>query len=799
MAWFKSAPSRAAAPAAVSAPLALERLESRTLLDASAALAAGVLTVTGDAANDYIALFLDASRTQIVVSNGVQGVIGQFDRNAVGSIAVNAGEGNNVVRVNNDILQPATLTSGAGNDVLYAGGGTTNSNAGGGINRIVGGSSATTMTGGGGINRMFGAQGVDTFNAGPGANLFWAVKSNDIANANAGTMQVLIPGPLMAMSCQEVLTTAEVGTLLQRAAGASASNDAIIAIVDRNGTILGVRVEAGVLNSSGFAIDGAIAKARTGAFFANNQAPLTSRTIQFISQSTITQREVMSNPNLNRNTFPTQYGPGYVAPVGVGGHFPPGVPFTPQVDLFGIEHTNRDSQTHQVTGDLLNQRFNIDSTFVPPGQSLAFPNAYDYVVNNITTAQNRGIATLPGGIPIYKNGCLVGGIGVFFPGATGFATEENSSLSSTFNPLLPDRSQEAEWIAFAAAGATADTAAGITQIVGPLPTLPGFVLPNGRIDLVGITLPLFGPGGRMGIQNLFNYALANIRPGNINDGANVAVTNGGATLLAGMVVPEGTLVTSHDGIGQQGVNLTAADVNRIIQQGINQEAVTRAQIRTPAGTNAKYVYAVTDLEGNVIGLYRTPDATVFSIDVAVAKARNVAYYANGNLLQPQDQVAGLPGGAAITNRTVRYLALPRYPEGIDGFPPGPFSVLNDGGADLNTGLFVGPPLPASAYQSVLGYDSFNPGTNFRNPTNINNQNGIVFFPGSVPLYKLNAAGQYVLVGGLGVSGDGVDEDDLVAFMSAQGFYPPEFVRADNFFVRGVRLPFQRFNRNPEAF
>lgn len=799
MAWFKSAPSRAAAPAAVSAPLALERLESRTLLDATAALAAGVLTVTGDAANDYIALFLDATQTQIVVSNNAQGVIGQFDRGAVGSIAVNAGEGNNVVRINNDILQPATLTSGAGNDVLYAGGGTTSSDAGGGINRIVGGSSATTMTGGGGINRMFGAQGVDTFNAGPGANLFWAVKSNDIANANASTMQVLIPGPLMAMSCQEVLTAAEVGVLLQRAAGASVSTDAIIAIVDRNGTILGVRVEAGVINSSGFAIDGAIAKARTGAFFGNNQAPLTSRTIQFISQSTITQREVMSNPNLDRNAFPTLYGPGYVAPVGVGGHFPPGVPFTPQVDLFGIEHTNRDSETHQITMTTLMERFNIDPAFVPAGQSLAFPNAYDYVVNGVLTAQNRGIATLPGGIPLYKNGCMVGGIGVFFPGATGFATEENSSLSSTFNPLLPDRSMEAEWIAFAAAGATADTAAGITLVSGALPTLNGFVLPNGRIDLVGITLPLFGPGGRMGIENLFNYALANIRPGNINDGANVPVMMGGATLLPGMLVPEGTLVTSHDGIGQLGVNLTAADVDRIIQQGIAQEQVTRAQIRTPAGTNAKYVYAVTDLEGNVLGLYRTPDATVFSIDVAVAKARNVAYYANGNLLQAPDQVQGLPVGAAATNRTFRYLALPRFPEGIDGFPPGPFSVLNDGGADLNTGLFVGPPLPASAYQSVLGYDSFNPGTNFRNPVNINNQNGIVFFPGSVPLYKLNAAGQYVLVGGLGVSGDGVDEDDVVTFFAAQGFYPPDFVRADNFFVRGVRLPFQRFNRNPEAF
>ena len=111
---------------------------------------------------------------------------------------------------------------------------------------------------------------------------------------------------------------------------------------------------------------------------------------------------------------------------------------------------------------------------------------------------------------------------------------------------------------------------------------------------------------------------------------------------------------------------------------------------------------------------------------------------------------------------------------------------------------MGSPLPASAFQSVMGYDSFNPGTNFRNPLNIDNQNGIVFFPGSMPLYKINASGQFVLVGGVGVSGDGVDEDDVATFAAAQGFYPPDFLRADNYFVRGVRLPFQKFDRNPEA-
>lgn len=790
MAWFKSKRDRADTASRPSAPLALERLESRTLLNATATLSGlGVLGVTGSAGNDYIFLSLDAPRNQIVVSDGANGIIGRFDVPAVAQINIDAGAGNDRVRIAKNIYAPATILGGAGNDALYAGGGPTTIDGGDGVNRIVAGTAPTTMTGGSGVNRFIGGQAADTFNSGPGQNVLFGVKTNDTANTNPGDHVVFVAGPVSA-AVQETLTIPEVMTLLQRAAGASASSDGIIAIVDRNGTILGVRVESGVVNSTGFAIDGAISLARTGAFFGNNQAPLTSRTIQFISQSTITQREVEANPNLSPIANPTTYGPGWVAPVGIGSHFPPGVPFTPQVDLFAIEHTNRDK------GPTLGMptRFNAP---LAPGVTLAFPNPYDFQVNGIATAQNRGIATLPGGIPLYKNGQVVGGIGVFFPGVTGFATEENSVLSTTYNPLLPDRSQEAEYIAFAAAGAIQGTQNAITNISGPLPQLPGFVLPFGRIDLVGITLPLFGPGGRMGVENLFNYAIASIRPGNTGDGADVPVDPGLVLYKAGMPVPDGFLVQPQAGaVGQLGVNLTPGDINRIITQAVNQANVTRAQIRTPAGVTAKFTIAVVDLDGNVVGLFRQPDGTVFSIDVAVAKARNVAYYAS-NDLQPQDRTPGVPTGVAFTNRTFRYEALPRFPEGIDGFPPGPFSILNDGGVNPTNGLRVGPPLPASAFQSVLGFDSFNPETNFRDPGNPALENGVVFFPGSMPLYKINASGQYVLVGGVGVSGDGVDEDDVVTFFAAQGFYPADFLRADNYFVRGVRLPFQKFDRNPE--
>src|SRR5207237_6828279 len=143
--------------------------------------------------------------------------------------------------------------------------------------------------------------------------------------------------------------------------------------------------------------------ARTGAFFGNAQAPLTSRTIQFISQTTVTQREVDSNPNLvDPNS--TQRGPGFVAPIGIGGHFPPGVPFTPQVDLFAIEHTNRDSSYHLVPNAPsvpLLDRFNVNPATIPAtipvNQQLAAPDSYGFASGLEPNAQPRGIGTLPGG------------------------------------------------------------------------------------------------------------------------------------------------------------------------------------------------------------------------------------------------------------------------------------------------------------------------------------------------------------------------------------------------------------------
>lgn len=652
-----------------------------------------------------------------------------------------------------------------------------------------------------------------------------------VQTAPSITTHVLPPEPF--------ITASDVEGLLNNAAKASIDKTAIIAVVDRSGHIMGVRVEQDVpihdQATMVFAIDGAVSLARTGAFFANggdrtvhSAAPLTSRTVRFISQSTVTQREVESNPDIADPNSPLA-GPGYVAPIGLGNHFPPGVFNAPQVDLFGIEQTNRG--------------LNIPAGDLVPGVTMPDTRSYGEVTGLLPTAKSRGIATLPGGIPLYKQDpstklpFLVGGIGVFFPGPSGFASYEqnfqpvanpnnpqaefNAEAARTNAPLV----LEAEWMAFAAAGGTVVAPAQLKQFLFPVTSVAGYGLPLGNLNLVGITLDVFGPGGfNLGTKSLKATAARvhagagdplNRQDADVSNPADTATLDApGRYAAMGQKPSDGWLVAPHTSASG---NITAANVVTIVNQGIAQAAKTRAAIRlqTPSlilSAPARFVFAVSDEDGNILGLFRQSDATVFSIDVAVAKSRNTAYYASAQL-NPADMIynyvnqtpvgpALVPRMVAFTNRTFRALAEPRFPGGIDGKPPGPFSSLNAPGIDPRTAEDAGPALPASVYSTlttpVFMYTSFNIGANFRAPTDKQTQqNGVVYFPGSSPLYKGTVAAP-LLVGGFGVSGDGVDQDDVATVAGQQGFAAPARIRADQYLVRGVRLPYQKFNRNPQG-
>ena len=608
------------------------------------------------------------------------------------------------------------------------------------------------------------------------------------------------------------LSIADVTQLLNRASVASPSNNAIIAIVDRNGNILGVRQEQDVINTISdpatlaFATDGAVSLARTAAFFANDTAPLTSRTIEDLSQTTILQREVQANPN---STDPTVNGPGFVAPVGIGGNFPAGVEHTPPVDLFSIEASNR------VAIDAANAK-------------LATLSSYGTAAGIAGDAQNRGIATLPGGVPIFRtiNGVstLVGGIGIFFPGADGYATHEQGFVAgqgqSVTQRMNTNQELEAEFIALAALGGSQQALAnGVCGAV--IGTLGGYApvanldLPFGHISLNGIQLAIFGSTpGNQGLEDLIEQ-FSPVAGTGTNSGTSqifdttttpATIINSNTdmdTKIIGTEEPDGYLVAPHTSPAS---SLTTAEINGIINAGIAAADKVRAAIRLgtdrTGAIGTRMTFAITDPLGNVLAIYRMTDGTVFSTDVAVAKARNVSYYNDPSQLQAIDQVPTSPGGPLVaagtsfTSRTFRFLAEPFFPSGVNGSDPPAFSILRDAaaaGVDQTTGENIAGPASTSAFTSVMGHDVFNPGTNFHDPNNTGNQNGIIFFPGSTALYKNG-----VLVGGLGVSGDGVDQDDIVTFLAAQGYLPngTNITTADQVNVDGVRLPFQKFDRNP---
>jgi hypothetical protein len=73
-------------------------------------------------------------------------------------------------------------------------------------------------------------------------------------------------------------------------------------------------------------------------------------------------------------------------------------------------------------------------------------------------------------------------------------------------------------------------------------------------------------------------------------------------------------------------------------------------------------------------------------------------------------------------------------------------------------------------------------------------NGLQIFAGGVPLFKGTTH-----VGAVGVSGDGVDQDDIIASLASVGFEAPAGLRSDTRTVRGVRLPYVVFPRNPNLF
>lgn len=413
-------------------------------------------------------------------------------------------------------------------------------------------------------------------------------------------------------------------------------------------------------------------------------------------------------------------------------HFPPGISFRSGGPLYGVQFSSL------------------------PCSDIKKPSA------------RLGLSADPGGLPIYKNGLAAGGIGI----------EGDGIYTVDRNTTDDDQPFEELIAASGIRGFDAPTGIrgdqilvdGIRLLFSNVTNPPA---PTTVASIAGATIS-FGPGG--------------VPP----DSEFIPQVVGG---IAGEVSPR--FFPFIAGTAPAGPNaLTASDVGTIISRAAQQANITRAAIRQPLGSNARVSMAVVDTAGVVLGVFRQQDAPVFGFDVAVQKARTAAFFSSPNAAVSLrtagfgsyvDRAAAdglrFDGAFAFSDRAIGFLHRPFFPDGINDTAAGPFSTALANWSPFNVGLQLD--LVRTNFLAALG----GPVASCTSIPGLTN--GIQIFPGSVPLYKNG-----VLVGAIGISGDGVDQDDLIAAAGANGFSPPAGIRSDQIFVRGVRLPFLKFPRSP---
>ena len=203
-----------------------------------------------------------------------------------------------------------------------------------------------------------------------------------------------------------------------------------------------------------------------------------------------------------------------------------------------------------------------------------------------------GLSGDPGGIPVYKNGVAVGGVGV----------EGDGLYTVDRNPTDDDQTAE-EWIAVYASRGFESPA----LIRGDNILVEGIRLPFANtVDTT--TVPLIAFGSLPGVVTApIQAALpTDFVPGVLN-GVNGQFSSRFPTVA--------------------GSNLTAAEVNQILGAAVAIANRTRAAIRQPIGSNARVTIAVVDTNGAVLGIFRQLDAPVFGLDVSVQKARSSNFFA----------------------------------------------------------------------------------------------------------------------------------------------------------------------------
>jgi hypothetical protein len=166
-----------------------------------------------------------------------------------------------------------------------------------------------------------------------------------------------------------------------------------------------------------------------------------------------------------------------------------------------------------------------------------------------------------------------------------------------------------------------------------------------------------------------------------------------------------------------------------------------------------------------------PDATYLDGGLVVLRKEALSQYVTDlrNFLGLPNALAD--GAVAFSDRAGGNLSRPYFPDGVSSAPNGPMSKPAGEWSPFSTGLqldlvynalvqhvgFVAGLAP-DVPQNCTGVDGFDNGFVLSGVIPAL-ANGTQIFPGSVPIYR-----GATLVGAIGVSGDGVDQDDMIAFL-----------------------------------